>query len=146
VVLAETSVDPRSLAVEITESVFLENAEASGRVLRQLRDRGVRVCIDDFGTGYSSLGYLRRFPVDSLKIDRSFVSGLDAEGGNPKLVRAIISLAQSLELTAIAEGVETAAQRQIVREMGARLGQGHLFASALDADHATELLGRPTGW
>jgi diguanylate cyclase (GGDEF)-like protein/PAS domain S-box-containing protein len=146
VVLAETSVDPRSLAVEITESVFLENAEASGRVLRQLRDRGVRVCIDDFGTGYSSLGYLRRFPVDSLKIDRSFVSGLDAEGGNPKLVRAIISLAQSLELTAIAEGVETAAQRRIVREMGARLGQGHLFASALDARHATELLARPTAW
>ncbi len=145
-VLAETGVAPRAVELEITESVFLESGETATAAVNELRKRGVRVCIDDFGTGYSSLGYLRRLSVDTVKIDRSFVSGLGSEGGNPELVHAIVALAQSLELRAIAEGVETSAQRQIVWELGAELAQGHLFAMPVDAPEATRLLETGTAW
>ncbi len=145
-VLAETGVRGNAVELEITESVFLESGELATRAVTELRQRGVRVCIDDFGTGYSSLGYLRRLSVDTVKIDRSFVSGLGAEGGNPELVHAIVALAESLELGAIAEGVETAAQRQMVWELGARLAQGHLFSVPVSADEATRMLETGTAW
>ena len=145
-VLAETRVAAGAIELEITESVFLESGEMATAAVNEVRKRGVRVCIDDFGTGYSSLGYLRRLAVDTVKIDRSFVSGLDSEGGNPELVHAIVALAQSLHLGAIAEGVETSTQRQIVWDLGAELAQGHLFAMPADAAEATRLLETGAGW
>ena len=145
-VLLEAGVTPRAVELEITESAFLESAEVATVAVNELRKRGVRVCIDDFGTGYSSLGYLRRLTVDTVKIDRSFVSGLGSEGGNPELVHAIVALAQSLELGAIAEGVETVAQRQMVWELGAQMAQGHLFAMPVDAEEATRMLETGIGW
>ncbi|HEX9109240.1 MAG TPA: EAL domain-containing protein [Longimicrobiales bacterium] len=145
-VLEETGVAPAALELEITESVFLESGEVAGAAVDELRRRGVRVCIDDFGMGYSSLGYLRRLSVDTVKIDRSFVAGLGSDGGNPELVQAIVALAHSLELGAIAEGVETTTQRQVVWELGAEKAQGHLFSTPIEADAATQLLEAGTGW
>jgi EAL domain-containing protein (putative c-di-GMP-specific phosphodiesterase class I) len=101
---------------------------------------GVRVAVDDFGTGYSSLSYLSRFPVDILKIDRSFVQRLGEEGGQDELVRTIVRLGESLRLETVAEGVETANQRAALEEMGCVFGQGYLFARPMPADEIDALL------
>jgi EAL domain-containing protein (putative c-di-GMP-specific phosphodiesterase class I) len=139
-VLQETGLDPRSLKLEITESVVMENIDAAVEVLESLRSLGVEVSIDDFGTGYSSLSYLHRLPIDTLKVDRSFVSRMASNNENTEIVRTIVTLAQSLELKVVAEGVETSeqlAQLQILRCEG---GQGYLFSRPLDAAAAGALL------
>jgi diguanylate cyclase (GGDEF)-like protein len=132
--LRETGLPPGCLSLEITESMMMEAAEATNAILRDLKAIGVRLAIDDFGTGYSSLGYLKRFPVDTLKIDRTFVAGLGRDPEDSAIVHAVIRLAHTLGLAVTAEGVETAAQRDELRATGCELGQGYYFAKPLPAD------------
>ncbi len=142
-VLRERQVPHSALKLELTETAMMEDAAAAARVLDRLRAHGVSVWIDDFGTGYSSLAYLQRLPVGSLKISRHFLTGLQQGGPEAALVRAIVSLAATLGLDPIAEGVETEEQRAALCELGCRIGQGWLFAPALDADAATRMLQQP---
>ena len=135
-VLNETGIDPWQLKLEITESVVMENAELAAVTLARLRGLGVRLSIDDFGTGYSSLSYLNRFPVDILKIDRSFVSRLDQGDENVEIVKTIVTLAGNLGMQVIAEGVETEDQLQQLRRLKCQYGQGYLFSKALTAADA----------
>jgi len=145
-ILAETGCDPSCLKLEITESAIVENVKKANIVLAQLKGRNIRLSIDDFGTGYSSLSYLHRFPLDTLKIDRSFVSRLGAvengdDGGQPlQIVRAIVTLAHNLGLNAIAEGVETGEQLAQLRELDCELAQGYWFSKPLDSSAVTEIL------
>ena len=138
--LSETELDPHHLFLEITESTAMSDAPATAATLQELQDLGVCAIIDDFGTGYSSLSYLERFPVDYVKIDRSFVGGLGKEPGAAVLASGVISLAHALGLKAIAEGVETEEQLEQLREMGCDLAQGHLFSEPLTAEGVADLL------
>jgi len=142
--------DPSGLCLEITETTVMRDAPATARTLAALKDLGVRLAIDDFGTGYSSLAYLRRFPVDELKIDGSFVRGIDREDDDTAIVSAIISMAHSLELEVVAEGVEAATQLAQLRRLGADLAQGYHLArpartDAIDRLLAADLRPRPAG-
>lgn len=145
-VLHETGVDTRCLKLEITESVVMEDGEAAATMLSQLRELGIELCIDDFGTGYSSLSYLHKFPIHTLKIDRSFVSRIGAAGENLEIVRAIVMLARSLGMEVVAEGVETPVQLAQLRELGCEYGQGYFFSRPLDSEAATALLSRSPKW
>jgi diguanylate cyclase (GGDEF)-like protein/PAS domain S-box-containing protein len=135
-----------SLDLEITESVLMENAERSKEVLNRLKRLGVRLSVDDFGTGYSSLSYLHRFPVDSLKIDRSFVSRIDSDRESREIVQAIIALAHNLGLTVIAEGVERQAHFEVLQKMNCDFAQGFYFARPLPVDDAQALLASQPQW
>ena len=135
-----SGIDPRSLVLEITESVLMQHTSTTIEKLAQLRAHGIRLAIDDFGTGYSSLSYLDRFPVDTLKIDRSFIDGFGAGREGPVLVRAIIELGHALGLEVVAEGIERADQIGPLAQLGAQLGQGYLFARPMDADALDALL------
>ncbi len=139
-VLDETGVDPSSLKLEITESMIMESEDVVLQTFQELKGLGIRLLIDDFGTGYSSLGYLHRFPIDNLKIDRSFVSGLCGEDGNMEIVRTIITLASNLHLQVIAEGVETSAQLDRLREIHVGEAQGFYFSKPLDSESAGTML------
>jgi EAL domain-containing protein (putative c-di-GMP-specific phosphodiesterase class I) len=130
------------LELDITERVFMENAETVSALIARLRGRGIRLCIDDFGTGYSSLSYLQRFRIDSLKIDRSFVSGVGSDGSNLALVNTIAALARNLGIEAIAEGVETREQLDALRAIGTRFAQGFLISPPLEARAAAAFLKR----
>ena len=132
------------LKLEITESVLMENAEQAARVLELLKARQVKVCLDDFGTGYSNLSYLQLLPIDTLKIDRSFVCCLEEGGKNLTLLEAILNLASSLELEAIAEGVETQEQLIILRSLGCNSYQGYFFSQPLEEEGAVALLNAAT--
>jgi diguanylate cyclase (GGDEF)-like protein len=131
---------PESLVLEVTESFVLRDEVAGARRLRALRELGVRLAIDDFGTGYSSLSYLRQLPVDVLKIDRSFTAGLGRNNEDGALVQAIMRLADSLGLDAVAEGVEDSTQREALVSMGCRQGQGWHFSKAVEAGEMEALL------
>ncbi len=134
-ILATTGVEPGELALEITESAVMNDAAAAVVALSSLKGLGVELAIDDFGTGYSSMSYLKRFPVDHLKIDRSFVSGLGAGAGEDEVIAAgMVSLAHALGLRVIAEGVETEGQLARLREMGCEVAQGYYFSEPLDAE------------
>lgn len=135
-VLSETGLAPARLKLEITESVIMENPEMAVDLLKRLKALGTHLCIDDFGTGYSSLSYLLRFPADTLKVDRSFVTALGRSHRNEDIVGAIVSLAKSLDMEVVAEGVETTEQRSMLRDLGCRYGQGYLFSRPLDPDRA----------
>jgi diguanylate cyclase (GGDEF)-like protein len=139
-ILLETELNPRSLKLEITESVVMENAEIASFMLTQLRELGVSLSIDDFGTGYSSLSYLHRFPVNTLKIDRSFISRMGAGDENTEIVRTIITLANNLGMDVIAEGVETEKHLSHLKEMKCRFGQGYLFSKPVNNLAAGALL------
>lgn len=128
--LAVTNFEPRCLQLEITESVVMENAQAIVPMLMRLRDLGVELAIDDFGTGYSSLSYLRRFPIQTLKIDRSFISGGDEDA---EIVRTIVLLARNMRKDVVAEGIETPAQLAQLRALDCAYGQGYLFSAPQDA-------------
>jgi diguanylate cyclase (GGDEF)-like protein len=132
--VAETGIDPRRLALEITESMIMANIDDAAKVMARLREMGIQIHIDDFGTGHSSLSYLHRFPVSALKIDRSFISKLSADGANRQIVQSIISLASSLHVEVIAEGVELEHQLSNVRELHCGYGQGYLFARPMARD------------
>jgi len=134
------------LHLEITESAIMESGEAAVETLCRLKALGVRLCIDDFGVGYSSLSYLHRFPVDVLKIDRSFVAGLDTVGACGDIVRAVVGLAHGLGLHVVPEGVETAGQLAQVRAMECDYGQGYFFSRPVPADEAEALLASGAHW
>lgn len=139
-VLNETGFDPRSLKIEITEGTLTENREQSATILEELRAMGIETALDDFGTGYSSLTHLKRFPLDTLKIDRSFIANLPGDRDDAMITRTIINMARTLDKSVIAEGVETAEQRQFLLEHGCTLGQGFLFSEPLPAHEAEVLM------
>ncbi|HEX8130066.1 MAG TPA: EAL domain-containing protein [Pyrinomonadaceae bacterium] len=139
-ILEKTGLDPRSLKLEITESVVMENADLAITMLNQLHELGIQLSIDDFGTGYSSLSYLHRFPVSNLKIDRSFISRMSLGDENLEIVRTIIMLARNLGMEVIAEGIETEEQLAQLRALSCGFGQGYLFSMPLPAESAVALL------
>jgi diguanylate cyclase (GGDEF)-like protein len=132
--LAETGLDPEALILEVTESSLIQNPEVAIPKLRRIVDRGVRLCLDDFGEGYSSLSHIRRLPVQALKIARPFVHELGRTNTDPRLVRGIIELANSLELALVAEGIEEPGQREALLALGCRFGQGYLFSRPVELD------------
>jgi EAL domain-containing protein (putative c-di-GMP-specific phosphodiesterase class I) len=138
-VLAATRFDPSNLILEITESAMMRDTETVVQNLYALRALGLHIAVDDFGTGYSSLAYLEQFPVDILKIDRSFVTAL-ADDDRVSLARAIIGIAESLGQMTIAEGVETAEQAERLRQLGCRAAQGYHLGEPLDARSTEEML------
>jgi diguanylate cyclase (GGDEF)-like protein len=140
-ILTETRTDPTTLCLEITESVLVNDADAAAQTLHALKGLGVKLSIDEFGTGHSSLGSLKRFPLDMLKVDRSFVSGLGTDTEDAAIVTAIINLAHSLGLQTVADGVETKEQVDELRALGCDVGQGFYFARPRPTDAITELLG-----
>jgi len=131
----DAGIDAERLTLEITESGLLENKARAHEVLDELHRLGVKLCIDDFGTGYSSLRYLHEFPIDVLKIDRSFVNGSDGELANPPIVDMLLSLSRHLDIDVIAEGIETEGQRQALLDLGCEAAQGYLFARPLPEAH-----------
>jgi len=136
-ILAQSGIAPESLHVEITESALIADPELANQTLRSLRDVGVQIDLDDFGTGYSSLGYLHRFPIDRLKIDRSFVSSSGVGVANPEIVQSILLLAQSLSITVTAEGIETAEQLEQLRSLKCAHAQGYYFSRPVNHAIAT---------
>lgn len=139
-ILDETKFSPKDLRLEITESVFFEHQERAVETLKDLRDSGIEINIDDFGTGYSNLGYLQKLPVSALKIDRTFVSMIDADGNNDDIVRAIITLARNFGLKVVAEGIETDAQLNVLRSLECEGGQGYLFAAPMSINKLVEFM------
>jgi EAL domain-containing protein (putative c-di-GMP-specific phosphodiesterase class I) len=142
-VLAETRLDPGALWLEITETSIMADAEAAAETLGAIRALGVHLAIDDFGTGYSSLTYLRRFPVETLKIDRSFVAGVGRDREDEAIVDMILGLARALGLRVVAEGVETTAQLAYLRRLGCDFGQGYHFGRPTAADEIGNFRGTP---
>jgi predicted signal transduction protein with EAL and GGDEF domain len=140
-----TGVDPSCLHFEIIETIAMGDAEKSGHVLAQLKALGVRLSIDDFGTGYSSLSRLRRIPVDTLKIDRAFISNMDRDRENREIVRAIILLAHNLGLKVVAEGTETEEHINLLKEFNCEMAQGYLYSRPIDAEGMSKLLARNAG-
>lgn len=139
-VLRETGLAPACLNLEITESIAMADADRSAVVLSELKALGVRLDIDDFGTGYSSLSRLQRFPVDTLKIDRSFISRMDTDVETREIVRIILMLAHGLDLKVVAEGVETTVQANMLKEMGCELAQGYLYSKPVPSETIEQLL------
>jgi EAL domain-containing protein (putative c-di-GMP-specific phosphodiesterase class I) len=135
-VLSESGINPWQLKLEITETVVMENAELAAVTLARLRGLGVRLSIDDFGTGYSSLSYLNRFPVDTLKVDRSFITRMGEGEENFEIVKTIVTLAGNLGMQVIAEGVETEDQLGQLRLLKCQYAQGYLFSRPLAATDA----------
>lgn len=133
-ILNDTNLDPKHLDLEITESIIMENVDEAILTLTDFKSRGVKLSIDDFGTGYSSLNYLKRFPIDMLKIDRSFVNDVTKDGNDAAIAASIIALARHMEMDVIAEGVETAEQRNFLIEKKCFNGQGYLFSCPLSAE------------
>ncbi|MEJ7624366.1 MAG: bifunctional diguanylate cyclase/phosphodiesterase [Pyrinomonadaceae bacterium] len=144
--LAISKIRPETLKLEITESAAMENAEHTISVLHRLKALGVQLSIDDFGTGYSSLSYLHRLPFDTLKIDRSFVSSVGEQGENSEILQTIISLAKSLRKKVIAEGIETATQLLLLKNLGCEYGQGYLLARPQTRDNAERSLYERRSW
>jgi diguanylate cyclase (GGDEF)-like protein len=141
--LAEAGLEPRRLVLEITETVLMQDRDAAASTLWQLKALGVRIAIDDFGTGYSSLAYLRRFPIDMLKVAREFVDGLGRDANDDAITRAIVDLAGTLGLRTIAEGIETTQQSEHVAALGCDLAQGYLYSRPVDADIVMDLVSSP---
>jgi EAL domain-containing protein (putative c-di-GMP-specific phosphodiesterase class I) len=139
-ILQEYDVSPRLMELELTESAVMQDVEASVAVLKEFKRRGIRISIDDFGTGYSSLSFLKRFPIDSLKIDRSFIFNLTSSIDDSAIVTAIIAMAHSLNLNIIAEGVETAGQLTFLSERGCHEMQGYLFSKPVAAGEMAKLM------
>jgi diguanylate cyclase (GGDEF)-like protein len=138
--LARANLEPRYLEVELTESAVMEDGEKSVQILRRLSEHGVRIAVDDFGTGYSSLSYLRRLPLDKLKIDRAFIREIATSREDAEIVRAIVTLAHSLRLKVVAEGVETDDQLRFLRSLGCDLYQGYLCSPPVKPDEFAALV------
>jgi diguanylate cyclase (GGDEF)-like protein len=145
-ILEKTGLDPRFLKLEITETALMENADTSIETLRGLKRLGTQLSIDDFGTGYSSLNYLHRFPLDTLKIDRSFVNSLERMGENSEIVRTIVYLAKALNLDVVAEGIESIRQLNQLKLLGCEFGQGYLFSRPVPASDVELLLAENLDW
>jgi EAL domain-containing protein (putative c-di-GMP-specific phosphodiesterase class I) len=141
-VVGDSGLPARCLELEMTESLLMQDAEAMVNMLKRLKATGITLSIDDFGTGYSSLSYLKRFPLDALKIDRSFVNDITVNPNDAAITSAIIAMARSLKLNVIAEGVETEAQASLLREQGCQYMQGNLFSRPVPHAEFTALLER----
>jgi diguanylate cyclase (GGDEF)-like protein/PAS domain S-box-containing protein len=141
-ILRETGLEARYLELELTETVLMQDSTSAMQVLKDLKDMGLVLTLDDFGTGYSSLSYLKRFPIDSVKIDQSFVRDLTSEEASPGIVIAVIGLGKSLHMRVVAEGVETREQLEILREHGCTEGQGYYFSPPVPAIELPQLLRR----
>ena len=139
-ILAETGLNPRLLELELTESVLMKRAESAASILQKLRARGIRVAVDDFGTGYSSLSYLRKFSIDALKIDQSFVRQITTTPDDTAIVTAVISMGRSLKLRVIAEGVETREELAFLQALQCDEAQGYYFSRPIDADEFAGML------
>ncbi len=139
-IITETGIDPKGLKLEITESMVMDNVETAIEMLKQLRALGLKLSIDDFGTGYSSLSYLHRFPVNTLKIDRSFVTRMADNSENLEIVRTIVTLAQTLGMDVVAEGVEKQEQLTMLRNLGCEHGQGYFFSKPVDEKGAEKII------
>jgi predicted signal transduction protein with EAL and GGDEF domain len=140
-ILAETGLEPRFLELELTETFLMQDCRTTADVLKELKDIGVRLALDDFGTGYSSLSYLKRFPIDALKIDRSFIHELTTDADDARIVAAMIGMGRNLNMGVVAEGVETRDQLEILQRHGCARGQGFYFGrpvSALEFGHLLE--------
>jgi diguanylate cyclase (GGDEF)-like protein/PAS domain S-box-containing protein len=144
--LQDTGIDPRSLKLEITESAVMENIGTATVLLQQLRALGIELAVDDFGTGYSSLSYLHRLPINSLKIDKSFVKGMVDKRDHAEIVKTILTLARSLGIRAVAEGVETLEQLVELRRLQCEAGQGYLFSKPVEVEAADALLSLKSQW
>ncbi len=144
--LEQTGIEPRQIKLEITESVVMENIEAAIEMLEQLHALGIQLSIDDFGTGYSSLSYLHRLPIDTLKIDRSFVNRMEESSENAEIVRTIVALGRNLRMSITAEGIETAEQLNQLRALDCDSGQGYLFSKPVEAEDARQLVRRIEEW
>jgi len=145
-VIEKTKINPRSLKLEITETAIMENGENAVAMLRQIKELGVQLSIDDFGTGYSSLGYLQQFPIDTVKIDRVFVRSMEEGRQNGEIVRAVLALADSLNLEVVAEGIESIHQFHQLRVLSCHYGQGFLFSPGVPVDEAEVLLADSGRW
>jgi EAL domain-containing protein (putative c-di-GMP-specific phosphodiesterase class I) len=139
--LAASGLEPGRLEIEITEAVLIRDDEAALAILHQLRDIGVRIALDDFGTGFSSLSYLKRFPFDKIKIDRCFVSDICEVDASSSIVEAVVDIAAALNMTTTAEGVETEAQRELLRKLGCTEMQGYLFSAPKPGVEVRRLFG-----
>jgi EAL domain-containing protein (putative c-di-GMP-specific phosphodiesterase class I) len=139
-ILHETGLDAGSLRLEIVERMLIENPEPAAALLKRLKELNVRFDIDDFGTGYSALNYLRHFPIDGLKIDRSFINALTYDKNNAEIVRTIIALAKSLSLDVIADCIETTEQMETYRTMKGGYAQGFFISRPVDSEAARNLL------
>ena len=139
-ILRETGLDPRLLGIEITETILMQNPETAAAMLGEIERMGVHIALDDFGVGYSSLSYLKRFPIDTLKIDRSFVRDISVDPDDAAIVTAIISMAHSLGIQTVAEGVETEAQLAFLQAHGCDVVQGYYFSRPKPADDLAALL------
>jgi EAL domain-containing protein (putative c-di-GMP-specific phosphodiesterase class I) len=141
-VLHETGANPELVELEITESMMMQDVERIAELLGELRKLGLHIAVDDFGTGYSSLAYLKRLPIDSLKVDRSFVKDLPGDADDATITRAVIALAHSLRLKVVAEGVETVEQLDFLRSLDCDEIQGYLLSRPVPAEELEELLRR----
>jgi EAL domain-containing protein (putative c-di-GMP-specific phosphodiesterase class I) len=145
VVLEQAGFDARNLQLEITETIAMRDREGAASVLSELKALGVRLSVDDFGTGYSSLSRLQQFPVDSLKIDRAFISRMDTDAESRTIVEIIMMLAKNLGLITVAEGTETEEQVNQLRILGCEFAQGYFFSKPADHNAITEYLGKING-
>lgn len=145
-VLSRSGLDPVCLKLEITESVIVENTQAAQRLVEQLRARRIHISLDDFGTGYSSLSYLHHFPVDSVKIDRSFVKDMGPNGENAQIATAVIELGHALGMSVIAEGIDSPLQVEVLRALNCEYGQGYYFSPPLTPEQAWALLEQDPRW
>jgi EAL domain-containing protein (putative c-di-GMP-specific phosphodiesterase class I) len=141
-ILDASAIRPHQLELEMTETALVADATAAAAILKTLNGLGVRIAIDDFGTGYSSLNYLARFPIDTVRIDRSFVRSLTSDTGDASLIRAILQMCHALDLTVIAEGVESIAQYAMLREMNCDAIQGFLTGRPMPTEDVRRLLER----
>jgi EAL domain-containing protein (putative c-di-GMP-specific phosphodiesterase class I) len=144
--LAGASLDASTVVLEVTEGVLMADPEKAGGVLKLLKALGLRLSVDDFGTGYSSLTYLKRFPIDILKVDKSFIAGLGADSEDSAIVAATVGLAGALGLQAVAEGVETADQMDRLVDLGCPRAQGYFFSRPMPPAAISELLARDPSW
>jgi EAL domain-containing protein (putative c-di-GMP-specific phosphodiesterase class I) len=144
--LGELSLPPEALKLEITESTVMADPSAAVEMLQQIKSLGIHLAIDDFGTGYSSLSYLHRFPLDTLKIDRSFISGMGDDGEGMEIARTILPMANNLRLDVVAEGVETIQQVALLKKLHCKYGQGYYFSRPLSAEGTAALLAGDLTW
>jgi len=142
--LARHGLPPDALEIEVTETIVLDHDERALQTLRLLHAMGVRIAFDDFGTGYASLSMLTRFPLTTLKIDRSFIRNLGPSGNDHAIVRALVSMGREMGLDVIAEGIETISQQEILRTLGCEIGQGYLYSKALPIEAFCQLLATGT--
>ena len=143
--LSAFGLDPGLLELELTERVIMRSLEETGVKLRALKEVGVKLSVDDFGTGYSSMNYLKRFPLDALKIDRSFVMDLVTDSNDESIIRAIVAMSKGLGLHTVAEGVETDQQKELLSSIGCDLMQGYLYSRPVPAEEAESYLHRVSG-